>query len=96
MMHKLDTPSLAAPLFGDWAEGMIWACLQGRTGAILANDTLSSAAAVLGDFAFFAGTPDTALLDAVSVPLLVPQTDVPPGANCAAYDPLCHPEGYFL
>ena len=75
MIHKLETPDLAAPLFKDWAEGMIWACLQGRMGAVLANDTLSSAAAVLGDFAFFAGTPDTALLDAVSVPLLVPQTD---------------------
>lgn len=73
MMQKLDLPSLAAPLFGDWAEGMVWACLQGHMGAVLADDTLSSAAAVLGDFAFFAGAPDTALLDAVSAPLLVPQ-----------------------
>ena len=47
MIHKLETPDLAAPLFKDWAEGMIWACLQGRMGAVLANDTLSSAAAVL-------------------------------------------------
>ena len=53
MIHKLETPDLAAPLFKDWAEGMIWACLQGRMGAVLANDTLSSAAAVLGDCAFF-------------------------------------------
>lgn len=75
MIQKLNTPALAAPLFGDWAEGMIWACLQGRMGAVLVDDTLSSAAAVLGDFAFFAGAPDTALPDAVSVPLLVPQTD---------------------
>ena len=73
MIHKLDTSSLAAPLFEGWAEGMVWACLQGRMGAVLANDTLSSAAAVLGDFAFFAGAPDRELLDAVSVPLLVPQ-----------------------
>ena len=75
MIHKLDTPSLAAPLFGGWAEGMVWACLQGRMGTVLANDTRSSAAAVLGDFAFFAGAPDRELLDAVSVPLLVPQND---------------------
>ena len=60
------------PLF---VVGMVWACLQGRMGAVLANDTLSSAAAVLGDFAFFAGAPDRELLDAVSVPLLVPQND---------------------
>ena len=91
MMHKLDTPSLAAPLFGDWAEGMIWACLQGRTGAVLANDTLSSAAAVLGDFAFFAGTPDTALLDAVSVPLLVPQTDAWADAMMSHLGPTVRP-----
>ena len=76
MIQKPDTPALAAPLFGGWAEGMIWACLQGRMGAVLANGSLTSAAAVLGDFAFFAGIPDTALLDAVSVPLLVPQADV--------------------
>ena len=75
MIHKLDTPCLAAPLFGGWAEGMVWACLQGRMGTVLANDTRSSAAAVLGDFAFFAGAPDRELLDAVSVPLLVPQND---------------------
>ena len=76
MIHKLDTSSLAAPLFEGWAEGMVWACLQGRMGTVLANDTRSSAAAVLGDFAFFAGAPDRELLDAVSVPLLVPQNDV--------------------
>ena len=75
MMQKLDAPSLAAPLFGDWAEGMVWACLQGRMGAVLADDGISSAAAVLGDFAFFAGAPSRELLDAVSVPLLVPQND---------------------
>ena len=75
MIQKPDAPSLAAPLFGDWAEGMVWACLQGRMGAVLADGTLSSAAAVLGDFAFFAGRPDRELLDAVSAPLLVPQND---------------------
>ena len=75
MIQKLDTPALAATLFGGWPEGMIWACLQGRMGAVFADDSLSSSAAVLGDFAFFAGVPDTALLDAVSVPLLVPQND---------------------
>lgn len=75
MIQKLGAPSLAAPLFGDWAEGIIWVCLQGRMGAVLADKARSSAAAVLGDFAFFAGAPNQELLDAVSVPLLVPQND---------------------
>lgn len=44
-------------------------------GTVFGNNS-HSAAAVLGDFSFFAGVPDTALLDAVSVPLLVPQNDI--------------------
>lgn len=75
MILILKDPASAAALFGDWPEGMVWACLQGRMGVVLANDTRSSAAAVLGDFAFFAGASDRELLDAVSVPLLVPQND---------------------
>ena len=57
MIQKLSNPSPAAPLFGDWPEGILWACLQGRMGTIYASEALDSAAAVLGDFAFFAGTP---------------------------------------
>ena len=75
MIQKLSNPSLAAPLFGDWPEGILWACLQNRMGAVYASESLDSAAAVLGDFAFFAGAPDRALLDAASVLLLVPQND---------------------
>ena len=91
MIQKLDSPALAAPLFGGWPEGMIWACLQGRMGAVFANDSLSSSAAVLGDFAFFAGDPDTALLDAVSVPLLVPQTAAWADAIAAHFGPGVQP-----
>lgn len=75
MIQKLADPSLAAPLFGAWPEGILWSCLQGRMGAVYASQALDSAAAVLGDFAFFAGTPNRALLDAASAPLMVPQND---------------------
>ena len=75
MIQKLSNPSLAAPLFGSWPEGMLWACLQGRMGAVYVSQDLDSAAAVLGDFAFFAGVPDQALIDVASVLLLVPQDD---------------------
>ena len=34
---------------------MIWSCLQGIMGEVWADETLSSAKAVLGDFCFFAG-----------------------------------------
>ena len=80
MIQKLSNPSPAAPLFGDWPEGILWACLQNRMGAVYASEALDSAAAVLGDFAFFAGTPDRALLDAASVLLLVPQNGAWAGA----------------
>ena len=46
---------------------MLWACLQGRMGAVYVSEDLDSAAAVLGDFAFFAGVPDQALIDVASV-----------------------------
>lgn len=91
MIQKLDTPALAATLFGGWPEGMIWACLQGRMGSVFADDSRSSAAAVLGDFAFFAGVPDTALLDIVSAPLLVPQHDTWADAIAAHFGPGVQP-----
>lgn len=75
MIQKLRTPALAAPLFGDWPEGILWACLQGRMGDVYVTEPMASAAAVLGDFSFFAGMPDESLLDAVSAPLLIPQHD---------------------
>ena len=56
----LSEPSTAAALFGDWKETMINSCLQGVMGDIYADceNQPKSAAAVLGDFCFFAGKPD--------------------------------------
>lgn len=59
MIFPLRPPRLAAPLFGDWPETMIWSCLSGMMGDIYADHPTSPTAAlsVLGDFCFFAGTP---------------------------------------
>lgn len=64
MITKISIPTVAAPLFKDWEETLIWSCLQGTMGEIYAddNDTPSSAMAILGDFCFFAGIPNKELL----------------------------------
>lgn len=85
MIRKLSVPSPAAPLFGAWPEGILWACLQGRMGNVYTTESMLSAAAVLGDFSFFAGSPDKSLLDAVSVPLLIPQNDAWAAAIAARF-----------
>ena len=50
-----------APLFAGWDETMIWSCLSGQMGQIYIpsdqQEEPSSAMALLGDFAFFAGEP---------------------------------------
>lgn len=63
MIQKLQDPSIAAPLFQNWNETMIWSALQGIMGEIYANETLTSAVAVAGDFCFFAGIPDRELIE---------------------------------
>lgn len=64
MIQKATDTKEAAILFGDWEETLIWSCLQGVMGEIYVDDVTSpgSAMAILGDFAFFAGTPDRDLL----------------------------------
>lgn len=59
MIFPLRPPKLAAPLFGDWQETMIWSCLSGMMGDIYADhpEAPAAALAVLGDFCFFAGEP---------------------------------------
>lgn len=59
MIYRLNAPAQAAPLFGDWPETILWSCLQGVMGAVYADDPAAphSAAAILGDFCFLAGTP---------------------------------------
>lgn len=49
-------------LFNGWDETIILSCLQGVMGRIYTNSTESAAIAVLGDFAFLAGTPSYELL----------------------------------
>ena len=65
------------PLFGDTQETMVWSCLQGRMGEVLADrgENAACALALLGDFGFFGG-------DACSIPpafataALIPQNSV--------------------
>lgn len=63
MIYKLTHPEEAAPLFAGWEETILWSCLSGVMGEILAGTPQApvSAAAVLGDFRFFAGEPSREL-----------------------------------
>lgn len=65
MMIRLKEPKLAAPLFDNWQETLIWSCLQNIMGAVYADDMNNphSAMALLGDFCFFAGRPDKDLVN---------------------------------
>lgn len=64
MVYEVKDTDRAAPLFQGWQETMIWSCLQGVMGNIYANDKEkpSSAMAILGDFCFLAGRPDSELV----------------------------------
>lgn len=63
MIALLDSPGNAAPLFEGWEDTMIWSCLEETMGRVYgdAREKPGSAAAVLGDFCFFAGQPDREL-----------------------------------
>ena len=54
----------AAALFGDWPETILWSVLQEKMGSMYVDhaDNPKSAAAVLGDFVFLAGTPSEELI----------------------------------
>lgn len=72
------TTNKIAKLFEGWEEAMIWSCLQGCMGRLFSNDEENPTAAMadVGDFCFFAGIPDEALLDYLEgAKLLVPQTE---------------------
>lgn len=64
MVFELTRPDLAAPLFAGWDETIIWSCLQKRMGSVFANspEAPSSAMALLGDFCFLAGDPNSELI----------------------------------
>ena len=53
--QEITSMGTVSHLFDGWEETMIWSCLQGIMGEVWADETLSSAKAVLGDFCFFAG-----------------------------------------
>ncbi len=59
MIDRLANTGKVRQIFGEWQETIIWSCLQGIMGEIYADDRKKphSAAAVLGDFVFFAGEP---------------------------------------
>ena len=63
-VDKIQDTNKAERLFRDWQETIIWSCLQGIMGSIYAEDTEepASAVAILGDFCFLAGKPDSKLL----------------------------------
>ena len=65
MIVRLADASRASPLFAGWDEALLRACLQGVMGSVWAPHgapSPASAVAVLGDFAFYAGVPDPALV----------------------------------
>ena len=64
MIFVMENPQNAEELFKDWQETMPCSCLQGVMGEVYGNDKIhpASAAAVIGDFCFFAGKPDKELV----------------------------------
>lgn len=63
MIYEIEDRSLVERLFAGWEETIIWSCLQGVMGHIYADDrdVPTSAMALLGDFCFFGGKPNTEL-----------------------------------
>ena len=64
MIYELKDPSRAEGLFAGWEEKLITSCLQGVMGKVFVTDREhpASAAAILGDFGFYAGEPDRELV----------------------------------
>lgn len=64
MIYKLNDTKKAEKLFNNWQESLIWSCLQNVMGEIYVDnlDTPQSAMAILGDFCYFAGTPNEELV----------------------------------
>lgn len=64
MIYEIKETQNAAALFDGWDETLILSCLQGIMGKIYADDRThpTAAMAVLGDFTFFAGKPNTEMV----------------------------------
>ena len=63
MIYEVEADKHVERLFAGWEESLIWSCLQGIMGHLYVDDKKEplSAMAVLGDFCFFAGTPNREL-----------------------------------
>lgn len=64
MIYEVKGTEKIKKLFGNWQETMLWSCVQGVMGHLYADaaDIPQSVMAILGDFCFFAGTPNSELV----------------------------------
>ncbi len=64
MIFETKQTKKAAELFAGWPETVIWSCLQGVMGQLYVDslDNPASAMIMLGDFCYFAGTPNRELV----------------------------------
>lgn len=64
MIYEILDTNKVSSLFGKWEETLIWSCLQRIMGKIYADDSdkPTAAMAIIGDFTFFAGKPNTELV----------------------------------
>lgn len=91
MITRLENPAEAAELFDSFEDTMVLSCLSGMMGGIyaVAEWPLCSAAAVLGDFAFFAGQPSEELLrfrpNGRPCVILTPQNDIWAAEICRVF-----------
>lgn len=79
MIYELQDTSKVRALFAGWQETLIYSCLQRVMGRICVTDpeNPASALAEIGDFRFFAGSPDRELVfnAAEGYGLLTPQNE---------------------
>lgn len=66
----------AAKLFDNWEEALIWSCLQGHMGTMVADHHTNPSSAMIdiGDFCFLAGEPNASLFHSIhGSKLLIPK-----------------------
>lgn len=64
MIYEIKDKKVLDSLFRGWEETMVWSCLQDCMGSAYADDPANpqSAQIIVGDFCFFAGTPNPFLV----------------------------------
>ncbi|SFS05415.1 GNAT family N-acetyltransferase [Anaeromicropila populeti] len=83
MIDKISDTQKVEALFGNWKETLIWSCLENIMGTIYvtSQENPTSAMAVLGDFCFFAGSPEKDLVQykpesyQKDIIIMIPQND---------------------